>query len=83
MGVELNLNRSARRDSLTACGLCHFAPGEPNRQPGPTCRYWWWSRSGGKSTLFRPDQFHIKTGLVKYGLLAGAVRLTDEFEIGR
>ena len=40
-------------------------------------------RSEGKSTLFRPDQFHIKTGLVKYGLLAGAVRLTDEFEIGR
>lgn len=40
-------------------------------------------RSERKATLFRPDQFHIKTGLVKYGLLAGAVRLTDEFEIGR
>lgn len=33
--------------------------------------------------LFRPSQFHIKTGLVKYNLLAGTVGLTDEFEVSR
>lgn len=36
-----------------------------------------------KSALFHPRQFHIKAELVKYDLLAGAVRLTDEFEVAR